>query len=456
METVRLSNDATPGKGPPHMRKIRAAAAVTVVTALAAAATGCGGGSSDSGDNSAPKTLTYWASNQGPNIDADKKILTPELAKFQKQTGIKVKLEVVPWSDLLNRILAATTSGDGPDVLNIGNTWSASLQASGALLPWNAKNFDAIGGKDRFVTSAVGSSGAEGKDPSAVPLYSLAYALYYNKQMFADAGITKPPTTWDELVADGKKIHAKDANKWGLGAEGGNLSNNIHQAFALGQQHGADFFDKSGQPTFTSDGAVAAVKQYVDFMAKDKIIAPGNAEYAQNQSLTDFAKGKTAMVLWQAAATSFASQGMKPTDWGAAPVPVQSGTPGTGTSVNSMVAGINIAVFNNTKNVDGAKKFVKFMTSDAEQVYLNKSYGSIPPVKAAQADPAFSAPDLQVLRDTLAKSAAPLPQVAAESQFETTVGTAIKGLWADAAGGKPVTTESVKAALTKAQQQMTQ
>ncbi|MET7657150.1 hypothetical protein, partial [Streptomyces sp. NPDC005486] len=28
--------------------------------------------------------------------------------------GIKVKLEVVPWSDLLNRILTATTSGQGP------------------------------------------------------------------------------------------------------------------------------------------------------------------------------------------------------------------------------------------------------------------------------------------------------------------------------------------------------
>ncbi|MFE9884558.1 ABC transporter substrate-binding protein [Streptomyces scopuliridis] len=437
------------------MRTVRAAAAIALASALTAVA-GCGGGSSSGGggSNESPKTLTYWASNQGPSIEADKKILTPELKKFEKETGIKVKLEVVPWADLLNRILAATTSGQGPDVLNIGNTWSASLQATGALLPWDQKNFDAIGGRDRFVDSAVASAGAEGQDPSAVPLYSLAYALYYNKKMFADAGISQPPATWDQLIADGKKI-SKDG-KWALGAEGANLSNNIHQVFALGKQHGADFFDKAGKPTFTSDGAVAAVKQYVDFMAKDKIIAPGNAEYAQNQSLQDFAKGKTAMVLWQAAASTFASQGMKPEDWGVAPVPVPSGTPGTGQNVNSMVAGINIAVFNNTKNVDGAKKFVTFMTSDAEQKLLNKTYGSVPPVKAAQQDPAFSASDVKVLRDTLATSAAPLPQVANESQFETTVGTAVKGLFADAAAGKPVTTESVKAALTKAQQQMTQ
>ncbi|MEU3187965.1 sugar ABC transporter substrate-binding protein [Streptomyces sp. NPDC006923] len=436
------------------MRRTRAAAAVTIVSALAAVTAGCGGGSSDNGSNESPKTLTYWASNQGPSVEADKKILTPELKKFEQQTGIKVKLEVIPWSDLLNRILAATTSGQGPDVLNIGNTWSASLQATGALLPWDQKNFDAIGGRDRFVDSAVAASGAEGQDPAAVPLYSLAYALYYNKQMFADAGISKPPATWDELVADGKKISKDD--KWALGAEGGNLSNNIHQVFVLGKQHGADFFDKSGKPTFTSDGAVAAVKQYVDFMAKDKIIAPGNAEYAQNQSLTDFAKGKTAMVLWQAAASTFASQGMKPEDWGVAPVPVASGAPGAGQNINSMVAGINMAVFKNTKNIDGAKKFVKFVTSDEEQKLLNKTFGSIPPVKSAQADAAFSAPDLKVLRDTLATSAAPLPQVPTESQFETTVGTAVKELWADAAAGRPVTTESVKERLNKAQQQMQQ
>ncbi|HET6857564.1 MAG TPA: sugar ABC transporter substrate-binding protein, partial [Streptomyces sp.] len=58
------------------MRRVRAAAAFTTVTALAFV-TGCGGGTeSGGGGNSAPKTLTYWASNQGPNIEADKKILT--------------------------------------------------------------------------------------------------------------------------------------------------------------------------------------------------------------------------------------------------------------------------------------------------------------------------------------------------------------------------------------------
>src|SRR5262249_21382652 len=49
----------------------------------------------------AAPTLTYWASNQGSSRDFDKQTLQPELAKFERQTGIHVNVEVVPWSDLL-------------------------------------------------------------------------------------------------------------------------------------------------------------------------------------------------------------------------------------------------------------------------------------------------------------------------------------------------------------------
>jgi len=441
------------------MRRLRiTGATVAAITVLLAATTvsACGGGTTTTGggaaSNAKPKTLTYWASNQGSSLEDDKRVLTPELQKFEQQTGIHVKLEVIGWPDLLNRILAATSSGQGPDVLNIGNTWSASLQATSALLPFDDATFAKIGGKERFVTSALGSTGAPGKPPTAVPIYSLAYGLYYNKKRFKDAGITKPPATWAELVADGKKLTGD--GKYGLAIEGANNSENAHHAFVFAKQHGADFFDAAGRARLDSPQAVEAVKQYTGFMGNDKIAAPGNAEYAQNESIGDLAKGKAAMLLWQAAGRQLKARGMKPDDYGVAPVPVQAGAPGQGANVDSMVAGINIAVFKNTRNLDGALKFVKFMTSNAEQQALNSTYGSLPPVMTAQQDPAFNTPELTVLRGALANSAAPLPQVADESQFEELIGTAMKDLFADAAAGKPITTETVRKRLSKAQQQM--
>jgi len=436
----------------------RLLAATALVAALGLTATACGGGSSDSGgDKSDPaslkgQTITYWASNQGTSLDNDKQVLTPELNKFTQQTGIKVKLEVIGWADLLNRILAATTSGQGPDVLNIGNTWSASLQATGALMPWDSTAFTTIGGKDRFAPAAIAAAGAAGKDPAAVPLYSMAYGLYYNKKMFADAGIANPPKTWDELVTDAKKLTT--GGHYGLAVEGSNGAENIHHVFVLAKQRGSDWFDSSGKATFDTPANVAAVKQYVDFIASDKVAAKGNAEYSQNQTITDFATGKAAMMMWQSAATSIKSHGMSPDQYGVVPVPTQTAGATGDAGVTSMVAGINLAVFQNTKHKAAAEALVKFMTSTPEQKILNGTYGSLPPVKEAQSDPAFQTPDLKVLASVLGSSAAPLPQVPNEAQFETLVGTAVKDLFADAAAGKPVTTDSVKAALTKAQQQM--
>lgn len=426
----------------------RTAAVTSLAAVLALAATACGGGE---GADTGPATLTYWASNQGTSLDNDRQVLEPELKRFEQQTGIKVKLEVVPWSDLLNRILTATTSGQGPDVLNIGNTWSASLQATGALLPFDAAALEKTGGKDRFLPSALASTGAAGKDPAALPLYSMAYGLYWNKKLFAEAGIDHPPTTWEELIADGHRLTAGD--RYGLALEGGSPTEDVHHAFTLAKQQGADFFDATGKPAFDGPGTVAAVKRYVGLLGTDRIAAPGNAEYANNQSVTDFATGKAAMLMWQSAGANLASHGMKPEDYAVAPLPAPAGATGDRATA-SMAAGINLAVLRSSHNTDGALKFVTFMTGTDEQIRLNRAYGSIPPVKDAQNDPAFATPELKTLSDVLRTSAAPLPQVPDESQFETLVGTAVKNLMGAAAAGKPPTDDTVRAELTKAQQQM--
>lgn len=438
------------------MRINRVSAATAAAATACALVAACGGGSSTGGTGGGSgstknATITYWASNQGASLQADYNTLNPELKKFKQETGITVKLQVIGWADLLNRILAATTSGQGPDVVNIGNTWSASLQATGAFLPMTTSTLSQIGGSAKFLTSAMGSTGAAGKTPIAVPIYSLAYGLYYNKAEFKAAGISTPPATWDQVVADGKKL-TKGGN-YGLAIEGANPSENIHNVFILSKQKGGSFFDSAGNPTFTTAANVAAVQQWVNFMATDKIVNPGDAEYDQNQSVADFAKGKAAMLLWQAAGTTLKADGMSPDAWGVASPPVESGTP-SASNPDSMVAGINIAVFKSSKNQAAALKFVKFMTSQSESTLLNGKYGSITPVKAALAATPAATQEQTVLRNVLSNSATPLPQVAKEAQFETAVGGAVKTLFADAAAGKPVSAATVEQQLSSAQQQM--
>ncbi|GAA4093213.1 MULTISPECIES: ABC transporter substrate-binding protein [Actinomadura] len=428
---------------------IRQMASAAALTLLAVTAAGCGGGGSSAGG---PKELVYWASNQGTSLDHDRRVLEPELAKFTRQTGIKVKLEVIGWPDLLNRILAATTSGEGPDVLNIGNTWSASLQATGALLPFDDATLAKVGGKDRFLGPCLAATGAEGKPPTAVPLYGQAYGLYYNKRLFKEAGITKPPATWNELVDVGKKL--TKPGRWGLTLQAGQVTENAHHAAILGAQHGARFFD-GAKPTLASDPAANAIKQYLDLMQVHRIVNPSNAEYTDTaKSLKDLADGRAAMFMNQASAGSFQAVGMKMDELGVAPIPLPDQPPPGGRRVNSFVAGINLAVFKNTENRDGALKFVRFMTGTEEQVLLNKTYGSLPTVRDAYADPAFQTEHVKVFQSVLSGTAEPMPQVPQESQFETLVGTAMKSMFADVAAGRTVDAAGIRAKLAQADQQL--
>jgi multiple sugar transport system substrate-binding protein len=433
-----------------RLTKLSTLACAAALAAMPLAA--CSSSSTSSGA-SAQTTITYWASNQGTSVQDDQQVLGPQIAKFTQQTGIKVNVQVIPWTTLLTQVTAATVSGKGPDVLNIGNTWSASLQATGAFLPFTSSVMNEIGGSNRFLAGSLSATGAAGQPPAAVPLYSLAYGLYYNKAQFAAAGISGPPVTWTQFAADAKKLTTN--GHWGLSLEAGQIPENIHLAFELSQQQGGSFFDSAGKPAFDTPQNVAAIKQMIDFMQTDKIANPSDAQYSKGtEALTDYAAGRAAMVFWQAASGSLAKLGMPASDIGVAPLPLPSPLPPGGKKITSMVAGINIAIFKDSKNLAAAEKFVKFMTSTPEQESLNHTYGSLPTVSAAYSDPAFNTPAVNTFRGILNTSAAPMPPVPAEGQFETAVGTAIIHLYASAATGTTITDGMIGLALSQAQQQV--
>ena len=417
---------------------------------------GCGGGQSSGGGGGggkAGKTLTYWASNQATTIQGDKQVLSKALGDFKKKTGIKVKLQVIGWPDLFNRITTAISSGQGPDVLNIGNTWSPTFQQTGAFLPFDQSALSAIGGKGKFIQTAYHTSGMHQPYPS-VPLYGLAYGLFYNKAMFEQAGIKNPPRTWDEFVAVAKKL-TKPPKQWGFAVEGASITENSHWAFMLGKQQGGSLFNSSGKPTFASPGVVRGVAQYVGFMDDDRIVAPQDAQYSTGtQSPADFAKGKAAMVIGQKNyMINFKSYGMKESQYGVSYMPVPKPLPPGGKPIMSHTAGINISVFKNTSNKKGALEFVKFMTSKKMQVYLNQQYGSLPVTKDAANASVFQTPTLKVFQDVYANHSEPMPLVPDEGQMETLIGGAVKTLFGQAATGQ-VGTANVRSQLQAANQKM--
>jgi multiple sugar transport system substrate-binding protein len=274
--------------------------------------------------------------------------------------------------------------------------------------------------------------------------------------MFKQAGIQSPPSTWSAFIKDAQLLTKPKIGQWGVAVEGASITENAHWAFILSQQQGGSLFDRNNVPTFDSPQNIRAIQFYTDLISKYKVAGPQDAEYSTGtQAPGDFANGKAGMIIFQAnTINTLEADGMKASDFGVAQVPVPDPLPPGGKPIESHVAGINISIFKDTQHLASALKFVKFMTSPAEQVKLNKLFTSLPVVKDAYSDPAFSTPTMQTFETILGQHAAPMPLIPQEGQMETVMGGTVKQLLATAASGKSVNTSVVEAQLSAANETM--
>ena len=440
--------------------KIRFLAAGTAAVLLATTLGACtssapqqsGSAPADTSKPFAGTTLTYWATNQGSTLDNDKEILQPELAKFEAKTGIKVNLQVIPWSDMTNNTLQAAVSGQGPDVLNIGNTNATTFKATGAFLEFGDAELAQLGGKDKWVESAWLTAGPPGTPPTSVPLYSQVYGLFYNKALFANAGL-QPPSTWEELVAAAKKLTDPSKGTWGIVAPAGTVNVSMHIQYIFAAQNGGSPFGADGTPNFVTPENISAVTRYIDLMSVDKVMNPADAQYTDGTKATiDFAGGKIGMYMAQTGnVNALTQQGMDPSKYGVVPVP----SPAGGKPVGTFIAGTNMSIFKNTAHKGAALEFVKFMTSPEEQELLNKAFNTIPPVKGVPTSAFAKYPELMaVWPQILDKNAVPMALVPSVSAYQTNVGGGIVGLFGKVATGSAVSENDVKAMLQAAQQKM--
>ena len=334
--------------------------------------------------------------------------------------------------------------------MEIGNTWSPSFAASGGFLSFGSSQFSQIGGKDKFSTSALSVAGAPGKAPISIPVYSEAYGLFYNKADFAAAGLSSPPSNWNDFLTDAKKLTT--GGRYGVAIEGASTSEAAHWAFLLGEQNGNPLY-KNGKWDFATPTEAKAVSLYINLVA-DGVANKSDAESNSNVSETQFASNKAAMLVWQNPMSALAQLGMKSSAYGIASIPVESPLPAGGNPVETFPAGINLAVPTASKHQAAALALVKYLTSTPAQTSVNQTYGTFPPVLSAQKSAQFQTPGMKTLINIYNNKSTPLPAVPSESTMETDLGGAITHLIGSAATSGPVSVSKIESALTSAQDQL--
>lgn len=185
-----------------EMSRMRSLAAGVVVLGLLAACGGGGGGGSAAGPGATQTTgvtITVAYFTDSPPKAA--------LDEFTKETGITVKWSNVDYDSLQTKIAAAATSktyfADATDV-----DWSRVGQV--AKLDWFYPITQFIDTKALATEMPqLGSFTSSDGKVVAIPLDAAFLVTTTNKRLFAQAGITKAPTTITEYTEDLKQIKAK-------------------------------------------------------------------------------------------------------------------------------------------------------------------------------------------------------------------------------------------------------
>jgi multiple sugar transport system substrate-binding protein len=110
------------------------------------------------------------------------------------------------------KLLAEEAAGDAPSVAMLDTTnLVASMATTGAILPLKSYISASKLNLGQFTTASLYSNTYLGAQ-YAMPFFEDTYALYYNKTLFAKAGISQPPVTLSQLAADAKKLTITGSN----------------------------------------------------------------------------------------------------------------------------------------------------------------------------------------------------------------------------------------------------
>jgi sn-glycerol 3-phosphate transport system substrate-binding protein len=129
-----------------------------------------------------------------------------------------------------------------------------------------------------------------------VPFQRSTVLLYYNKDMFADAGL-EAPTSWESLAEAGSALTVRDGDdvtQWGMQWPSG-WPYWLFQPLAIGSGQNI-VGDSDTEVYFDNPDVIEAVQFYIDLSEKYGAMPPG-VQGVWGSAPTDFASGQTAMIV---------------------------------------------------------------------------------------------------------------------------------------------------------------
>lgn len=351
-------------------------------------------------------TMYYPVAVGGPLTD----VVDDFVARFEKEHP-DIDIEAVysgNYADTMTKAMTALRGGEPPEMSVLLSSDLHTLIDEDAIVPVSE-----IEGADEewlnsFYPGFMANSQTDGTIWS-VPFQRSTIVLYYNKDMFAEAGLDPetPPSTWEEMREAAAALTEKDSSgnvtRWGIEIPSTGYPYWMLQALAI--QNGQEIFNDAGNEVYFDDPETVEALEYWVSLAEDEVMPSGTIEWGTLR--TDFLEGKTAM-MWHTTGNLTAVKNEADFEFGVAMLPgnTQPGSP---------TGGGNFYVFKSAspEQRQAAVTFMKWMTTPERAAEWSMKSGYVAVSPAAYETPEMEAyveefPQAVVARDQLEHAVAEL------------------------------------------------
>lgn len=324
----------------------------SILFIMVLALAGCSSGSADT------STLTVWA------MGGEGEKLGDFVAPYEEESGVDVEVVPIPWDQANEKLTTALASGEGPDVVQMGNTWMTQFGEAGAIEDLTQyadgrENFDL----DLYFDGAAETAMYDDTMYS-IPWYVDTRALYVRTDIVNET-CGSIPETQEDLLTCSIALSERGDDQYGMNW-------NIDEALLATQiawQNGWEYTDEDGNYQFESDIYKDALSYLYEFKTSGATLYDSGLD-----TVNTFLDGSMPMFdsgPWMAASIEEADPDMID-NWTIVPYP-------SGSVSNAAVqGGTNWTIWSDGDNKEGAADFINWMMSPEQQTRWFEEVGSLP------------------------------------------------------------------------------
>jgi multiple sugar transport system substrate-binding protein len=197
-------------------------------------------------------------------LSDDGRVIRPFLDEFESETGVRVNLRYMDWDAAWTQLVRAAIYNDGPDISEIGTTWTGDLIGMNAIRSFTSAEISSMGSAKAFAPAAWANAAPTGDKSWAVPWLAGSRIIYYRPRLFEQAGVdAKTAFASPASLANAARCLSEHGSRVPFAVATGGTHATLHHMASWIWARGGDFVRPDGRAmALLEPNAMLGMREY--------------------------------------------------------------------------------------------------------------------------------------------------------------------------------------------------